>query len=110
MKRTKGDLPAAARTDVARPASPEARSVHLVAAGDHSNGFLGYDDLGRPCWSWIDDFDRVADEARAEDLLRALDTDSLSLADEPVRRGGKENGYNPYDTARIKVGDRFKRR
>ena len=54
------------------------------------------------------------DDADADDVLRALDTDVLSLAEDsgatPVRRGGKEKGYDPYDTARIEVGDRFKRR
>ena len=111
MKRRKGDSPSAAQPDVARPSTPEARPVRLVATGEHSAGFVGFDELGRPRWSWMNELLPTPEDTDTDDVLRALDTDALSLAEDsgavPVRRGGKEKGYDPYDTARIKVGDRF---
>jgi hypothetical protein len=88
--------------------------VRVVAAGEHSSGFVGFDDLGRPRWSWANELDPASDEADAGDVRNALETGALSLADEPgaapVRRAGKDKGYDPYDTARIKAGDRLGRR
>lgn len=114
MRRTTSESESAQNADIAQPSSTEAEPSGLVATGKHSTGFLDYDDLGRPCWSWMNELDPACNEAETDDLLKALDTTELSLADEPgatpVPRGGKKRGYDPYDTARIKVGDRFRRR
>lgn len=102
MKRKTATSRSAPRADAASPAEPSG----LVSAGESSAGFLGYDDLGQPKWTWMTELDPGLDPADADDVLSALDS-GLSLADEP---GGQETGYDPYDTARIKVGDRFRRR
>lgn len=80
----------------------------MVASSEHSAGFVGFDDLGRPRWSWLDELDPTSDDAYPDDVLKVLDTDALSLVDEPGAR--RDEGYDPYDTARIKVGDLFRRR
>ena len=114
MKRRTGDTPSAPAADAARTFHLEAPPVGVVAAGEHSAGYVGFDDLGRPRWSWASELDPSVDEADAGDVRKALETDALSLADEPgaapIRRAGKDKGYDPYDTARIKIGDRFRRR
>lgn len=113
MKRRTGDSASVPAVKTERPPSRDA-SPRLVASGEHSAGFVNVDDLGRPRWSWINELDPMSDDAAPDDVLKVLDTDALSLVDEPgaapVRRAGKDKGYDPYDTARIKVGDLFRRR
>ena len=80
----------------------------LVAAGDTSAGTIGYDDLGQPRWTWVTELDGGAGEAAEDtfDYLKALDNNALAVEDEPSggdHGGTKESGYDPYDTARIKV-------
>jgi len=62
----------------------------------------------------MNELDPVSDDEYPDDVLGVLATDSLSLIDEPgvvtVCPGGSDQGYDPYDTARIKVGDLFRRR
>ena len=114
MKKRIGESRSARTADVARTPVRESAPSKVVAAGDHSAGFVTYDDLGRPRWSWASELDPASEEADAEAVRKALDTDALSLAEEPgaapARRTGGDGGYDPYDTVRIKVGDRFRRR
>jgi len=114
MKRRTGDSPSARSADPARSANREARPVRLVAAGEHSAGFVGFDELGRPRWSWMNELVETPEGTDADDVLEALDTGGLSLAEDSgaasVPRPGKDEGYDPYDTARIKIGAPFRRR
>ncbi|HEX6992544.1 MAG TPA: hypothetical protein VF339_00190 [Gammaproteobacteria bacterium] len=114
MKRRTGDSASAPGAKAARTLPSEA-SPRLVASGEHSAGFVGFDELGRPRWSWMNELIPVSGDTEPDDVLKALDTDALSLVDEPgaapARRiVAKDKGYDPYDTARVKVGDRFRRR
>lgn len=90
------------------------RPVRLVAAGEHSAGFVGFDELGRPRWSWMNEIVETPEDTSADDVLKALDTGALSLAEDSgvasVPGPGKCRGYDPYDTARIETGSRFRRR
>src|SRR5690606_34398135 len=112
MKRRTAESPSASDADVARTPISNTEPAGVVAAGEHSAGFVTYDDLGRPRWSWADELDPETNETDPDDVRKALETDALSLADEPgaapLRRADKEKGYDPYDTARI--NDRFRRR
>lgn len=111
-KTNNGDAPSlsVSRTVETPPVPPE---PSLVATGKHSTGFITVDDLGRPRWGWMDELAGAEDESDTTDVLRALHSDALSLADDaenpwsPVQR---ERGYDPYDTVRIRVPPRLKRR
>lgn len=79
----------------------------LVAAGDASAGTIGYDDLGQPRWTWVTevahDSGRLTDEDTF-DYLKALSNDALEIADETDASSAQpSDGYDPYDTARIKT-------
>jgi len=112
MKNANDDQAAAEESDSgsadADDAAAEESGRLLVAAGDHSAGTIGYDDLGQPRWTWITELDGGAGEASEDtfDYLKALDNNALAVEDEPgagEHGGTKESGYDPYDTARIKV-------
>ncbi len=84
-----------------------------MATGKHSTGFITFDDLGRSRWGWMDELGGETDGKDTPDVLRALQSDALSLADDagnalsPVQ---KDQGYDPYDTVRMRVAPYFKRR
>ena len=111
MKTAKGDQ-AAGDSDDSGSGEDGDRAAEsgrlLVAAGESSVGTIGYDDLGQPRWTWITEL-AGSGEAAAEDTfdyIKALDNSTLAVADEPGAReqgGKKESGYDPYDTARIKI-------
>lgn len=117
MKRTKDDP--TGEDDVldgsAAPDPLDEKSLYrVVSAGDSSVGAIGFDDLGQPRWTWITEIDgSTTDQEDTFDYLKALDNDSLAIED--GGRAGEDqtspgSGYNPYDTARMKIPGRFRRR
>lgn len=84
----------------------------IVAAGEHSSGVISYDDLGQPRWTWVTELGETRDTGDTFNYLKALDTDVLSIADDPgasSRAVRKEAGYNPYDTAAVSSRRRIPR-
>lgn len=98
----------------ATPDPLDARSRYrVVSANDSSVGGIGFDDLGQPRWTWITEIDgATTDQDDTFDYLKALDNDTLAIEDGAGAGEDKTSsgsGYNPYDTARIKVAGRFRR-
>ncbi|HEX7080949.1 MAG TPA: hypothetical protein VF329_08050 [Gammaproteobacteria bacterium] len=120
MKRTPrppapGDDDPAGAKPTGDPQADE-RIRFVVSARDNPMGTIGVDDLGQPRWTWITELEESTGDERTEDTfdyLKALDNTALTVADEPGatgrdrRRASKENGYDPYDTSRIKIKGKF---
>ena len=83
------------------------RDSAIVSANENSSGEVGFDDLGNARWKFSSEASAKA-KIEAEhtfDLLKALDNDSIELAEGEQPAAGekkpvKQTGYNPYDAGR----------
>jgi hypothetical protein len=83
------------------------RDNAIVSANENSSGEVGFDDLGNARWKFSSEASTKA-KVEAEhtfDLLKALDNDSIELAEGKLAVAGekkpvKQTGYNPYDAGR----------
>lgn len=112
MKKRTGDLPSGPRrTDSKNRDKPDV-ATRLVATGKHSVGVIRHDELGQPRWAWVTEIDPPRDTSDTFDYLKALDTDMLSVADEPGATAPvrKDAGYDPYNKPRASLKPRERRR
>jgi hypothetical protein len=76
----------------------------IVSANENSSGGVDFDDLGHARWKWSTEASAASppDVERTFDLLKALDNDTIELAErkqaESQPKAAKKTGYNPYDT------------
>ena len=107
MKKKTGPMPSGPRrTD---PNDNPDNPTRIVSTGDHSVGVIRHDELGQPRWTWITEIDSPRDTSETFNYLKALDTDMLSVADEPGATANpidKEAGYDPYNTSRARLARR----
>ena len=90
-----------------RDDAPPKRDGTIVSAHENSAGQVGFDDLGNARWKFSSEASAKAklEAERTFDLLKALDNDSIELADgkrpdAAQSKPAKKSGYNPYDTGR----------
>lgn len=98
----------AERMAVPRPAAAEAEAddvpeVRVESLRGSEHGKLTYDAKGNPVWEWRANAPRRRQDDSTIDMLKCLDSETLTLAEDPDEDRGQ--GFNPYDTA----GDRTRK-
>jgi hypothetical protein len=97
---SKTDKPFPANPQIAtfRYRGPDRRKPSDDESTDKVSGEVTFDAKGNPVWEIRVDVPRRRKEDDTVDLLKCLDTDSLSIADDD--KVPSAPGYNPYERKR----------
>ncbi len=78
-------------------AGPDAAGTAVKSVRENGLGTIRYDAKGDPVWEWRVEERRRRQDDPTLDMLKALDCQELTIAEETGIRTGLRKGIDPYD-------------